>query len=644
MPPQGSTAPKSTFNAKMLSSNQKRQLQRNGSFRTSTGSFRDAQGNTVTPPSNTTTTPNQSTAPVAPAMVSTPLQSPVPATDVTPTPSLGLPEPVATQTQAATQNSIQGSVDQARSRLDTMLTTDKARVDTEIAALEKDQEMILAQGKELTQPFREKLEKKERERLKVNENFEANQKLVDELDTLLTQGNELINIAMGRQVANKVLDKSLSKTIADVQARAGVIEAVMSARNGQISQAYTMIDRTVDSIVADRNDELSYLNTVLSLNENKIIRLDEESKKIAETQRSEAIKDLDEAKATAKYIKDLMINPETAQFMADAGVSLNDGIDGVKKKMSEQAKRQEIIDTRNQLVDAGYELTPTMVPGGIEIEAGGQKLYARVRPGSPLDLQLKAQEANIAQSYAAAAASRASAAATNAKMLLERALTGDPKAIEQLGYDPNSVNGGLAGAQNYEAQKADLQMGVDAAKQVLGNKSGIKLLTGAVQSPFLAGIGQSVGAGAAGGAAVGTVVPGAGTLAGAGFGTVAGLIASPFNVSRMKQNKDSAVGALNFLVNDATFNEVIDLKAQGVTFGSMTEGERIAAGRAAERLSAAVAVNESGQVTSISATPEEVETYVRDLMRAYEGRQEYLDASYSISRDENDEAKAVWNE
>jgi hypothetical protein len=139
-------------------------------------------------------------------------------------------------------------------------------------------------------------------------------------------------------------------------------------------------------------------------------------------------------------------------------------------------------------------------------------------------------------------------------------------------------------------------------------------------------------------------VPGAGTLAGAGFGTVAGLIASPFNVSRMKQNKDSAVGALNFLVNDATFNEVIDLKAQGVTFGSMTEGERIAAGRAAERLSAAVAVNESGQVTSISATPEEVETYVRDLMRAYEGRQEYLDASYSISRDENDEAKAVWNE
>jgi hypothetical protein len=361
-----------------------------------------------------------------PTAASNPIESPTPATNITPAPTLSLPEPTSVETAASNLTSVQGSVDQAKNNLNTVISQQQKDVDTEIAKLEKEQETTLAQAKPLTEPFRAKLETKERERLKINENFEANQKLVGELEGLLTQGNELINVAMGRQVSGKILDKSLSKTIADVNARAGVIEAVMAARNGQIAQAENMIDRTVSAIVADRTDEINYYNTLLSMSDKKLVTLTDEKYKLAETLRNRAEKEVENAEATSTYLKGLMINPETAQFMADAGVSLSDSIDGIKEKMAKQAKVQEAVDMRNSLVAEGYEISPVPVPGGIQVEAGGQTLYAKVRPGSELALKLEAQRANIAQSYASARASETS-------RLLDLASAGDPAAIKALG-------------------------------------------------------------------------------------------------------------------------------------------------------------------------------------------------------------------
>jgi hypothetical protein len=443
----------STFKANMLSSKQKRQLNKTGSFKSSKGDIRNASGQTVAPapakPGKLQMSPDQVTADQVRAntrasieadraaktstTLASPIQSPVPATQIQPAPTINLPEPTAMEAATVNNSSIQGAVDSAKNNLTSVLGTQRTEIDKEIDRLTKEQQTALAAGKELTTPFREELEKKQREKLKINENFAANQKLTEELDGLLTQSNELINIATGRQVSGKILNKSLTKTLADVQARAGVIQAVMAARNDQISVAENFIDRTVDAIVADRNDELSYYNTIISMADSKLIKLSDEKYKLAEVARNEAVKDVDEAKATATYIKSLMINPETAQFMADAGVSLTDSIDGVKAKMSKQAKVQEAIDTRNSLVEAGYNISPVPVAGGIAVEAGGQTLYASVRPGSELDLRIKAQEANITQSYAAARASNASAVASETGRLLDLAAAGDPGAISALG-------------------------------------------------------------------------------------------------------------------------------------------------------------------------------------------------------------------
>lgn len=426
-----------SFNVDMISSRQKRQLESDGYFKTSTGKYRDAQGNYVTPEQSQPTVAQPKT--VEPnvdkvgQMISTPIQSPTPINQVQPTPTINLPEPNALDTKTAFGNTIQGAVDSAKNNLTTVLSGQRKEIQTEIDALTKKQDEALAAGKELTTPFRADLEAKQREKLKINENFQANQKLTNELEGLLTQSNELINIATGRQVSGKVLEKSLTKTLADVQARAGVIQAVMAARNDQITVAENLIDRTVEAIVADRNDELSYYNTIIDLSDRKLINLESEKYDLAKTERDQAIKDVESAQATADYIKGLMISPETAQFMADAGVSLTDSIDGIKAKMAKQSKVQEVTNMRNSLVDAGYEISPVPVPGGIEVQAGDQTLYAKVRPGSELDLRLQAQQANIAQSYASARASNASAARNETGRLLDLAAAGDVGAISALG-------------------------------------------------------------------------------------------------------------------------------------------------------------------------------------------------------------------
>lgn len=582
-----------------------------------------------------------------------PITMPVSPEMVQPSQDVPLPEPAALGVQEGFMNSLSASVANSRNTLDTMLQTRRDEISAETERITRERDRILKDDVQPNlEPFREQLERTERERLFINENFEANQKLTNELDTLLTEGNDLIRQMQGIPAANRIVQANVSKAMRDVSARAGVIEAVMNARNSQISQAYQMIDRTTAAITADRQDELTYYQALLSTKEQGLLNLSKEDEKLANEQINLAKGDLERAEKTADYIKSLMIDPETAQFVAEAGVTMLDSVEEINSKLSAQTGRRQVADTKRQYVEAGYEYVPFPTEGmeGLtRVEVNGQELAFRVRPGSQLDLQQRQDEAQL-RNINSQIASRYNSdlrAEQNFQMQqrlaqMELAQLGDPDAIAALGYDPNNVNGGFDGAQQYEMMHSDLQMGVDAANQILENDRGIALLTGQIQSPVLAGIGRNVAAGTAGGAVAGTVIPGAGTLAGAGLGAVGGLLTSPFAISNQRLQKDSAIGAINFLINDSTFQEIIDLRAQGVTFGNMTEGERIAAGRAAERLNAAVEVDESGNVTSIKGTPDEVREYVNDLLVAYQGRQEYLALQYGVNQSDRQEAQEVW--
>lgn len=300
---------------------------------------------------------------------------PMPAASLKPPTTPDLPTPTAPAVQEQYVTGLTDNVAQARTALDTTYKTQKEEADKKIAELDKQRAEILGKAEPLTDPFRADLEAAQRDKLHINENFEKNQKLTNELDTLLTEGNNLIKYNQGLPVSQRVVASRSDKAISDVAARAGVIQAVMAARNSQIGVAENMIDRSVAAITADRTDKLNYYDTLLKLNDEDKLSLSAESKKIAEEQRNLMKSDLDSAQTSADYIKSLMISPEHAQLVADAGITLNDSVEQINTKLAAATKQQEIVDLTNDLTSKGYKAALVSGPGTVEFEAGGKKLY-----------------------------------------------------------------------------------------------------------------------------------------------------------------------------------------------------------------------------------------------------------------------------
>jgi len=251
-------------------------------------------------------------------------------------------------------NSLTEEAKVAKAALDQLLQKQKADNTAKLAELQKTQTETLNSIGELTTPFREDLEKTQREELYINDNFEANQKLVSELDTLLTEGNDLIKQQKEVTGLAAIRNPRIQKTMDDVASRAAVIQAVISARNGQIATAENLIDRSISSITADRQDRLNYYNTILTLNNNKMISLDSDQVRIANEEVASAKSFLDSAQKNADYFKQLLINPATASLMGAAGVKLTDTPEQVSAKLATASYRQEVSDLNNKMVLAGY--------------------------------------------------------------------------------------------------------------------------------------------------------------------------------------------------------------------------------------------------------------------------------------------------
>lgn len=328
----------------------------------------------------------QPVQPPAPDAVNlTPLKTPVAADTLAPAQDPTLPEAQAPQVQQEFVTSVAADVKNARTTLENAYETQQADIDKQLEDLRKKEKEILDSQQELSQPFREELENKERERLYINENFQANQKLVNELDTLLTEGNEMLRGERNRFASRSSIAAGVSRTLDDVNARAGVIQAVLSARNGQIAQAYTMIDRSVTAITADRKDQLSYYDTLLSLNNQGQLKLDGDSKKIAEEKTTLLKGDLDRAEKTADTIREAMLDPDLAQAYAETGVTLLDTPEEINKKLATYSYAKEVRDLSNDMATSGYSFLPAgqSAPAGASVvtvtdSKGKEKTYYKL--------------------------------------------------------------------------------------------------------------------------------------------------------------------------------------------------------------------------------------------------------------------------
>lgn len=289
----------------------------------------------------------------------------VPPANIT-TPTLTTPTSVESNSSLITSLSTQ--LDQANTALQTAYQTqidkinaDKTAIQAKIDAITAKEESTLGDVKELTKPFRDELEETERERLYINENFEANQTLTNELDGLLTEGNSLISQLKGVTGLASIRNPRVNEAIDAVNARAGVISAVMTARNNQINQAYTMIDRTTAAITADKNDQLAYYNAILSFYDSakttegtKLISLNNDEKTYINAKIANLESTVSNIEKTSEAIKAALINPTTALLYAKAGITLNDSIEEINSKLAKQTYASEVINTANTMSLNGY--------------------------------------------------------------------------------------------------------------------------------------------------------------------------------------------------------------------------------------------------------------------------------------------------
>jgi len=300
--------------------------------------------------------------------------TPLSTNNLTTLPTPKLPTPTAPNVMDEYVTSMSGTIQGQRKTLEDRYKRelDDVKVQQEesqkkIDEFNKKQEGLLDDAKDLTDPFRNELENNERNRLHVNENFEANQKLVGELERLLTQSSNMMSQLRNSRIpglAGISQSPRAMQAMEDVSARVGVIQGVMSARSGQISEAYNMIDRSVSAINADRKDQLNYYSSLVDFYENqkdtegnKLIELNKEEKAWIDSQVGLLEGDLERSQATSDYIKELMINPETAKFMADAGVTLNDSVESIQNKMAVQTeikqRQEEAKVNQKEAFDAG---------------------------------------------------------------------------------------------------------------------------------------------------------------------------------------------------------------------------------------------------------------------------------------------------
>lgn len=351
----------------------------------------------------------------------------------------------------------------ARNAITESLKAQQAANDAKLADMQAKEQDALKQIGTLTTPFRADLEAAQREKLYINQNFEANQALVNELDSLLTEGNNLIKQQQSVTGLAAVRNPRIQQTMSDVAARAGVIQAVMSARNGQIAQAYTMIDRTSNAIAADRQDQINYYQTIISLNRQDMLSVTEDNKKVAEEKLNLLKNDLSQAQETANYVKQLMINPDTAQLMGDAGVTLNDSVDTIKVKLGNATYAKEVRDMANGMATNGYTAVfdPKGVPSNklitITDSRGNKYYYKKQETGSGSNFDTSSFLSNLAQQgmKVSGADTTSTTSTTNSKvnvdMLWSEAL--DPSAgLASYGGAPNFTPSGGVGTKWTDTQ------------------------------------------------------------------------------------------------------------------------------------------------------------------------------------------------
>jgi hypothetical protein len=227
----------------------------------------------------------------------------------------------------------------------------------------------------------------------------------------------------------------------------------------------------------------------------------------------------------------------------------------------------------------------------------------------------RASRSKIQQEQAAISASRSASAWNQRAAAYDLAMNGDPAAIEFLGFDPRQSNMTLQDSFNFINATAEDDRILNNLDKVLVSDSALAASTGV--SRFALGTAAArFGLPSAGvGAVVGSKVPVAGTILGGVGGFVAGTAGGYVKVANEKKE---LLGALSSLSNTAAFTKLREYKEAGISFGQLTEAERIAIGRAATDLFSVLTINNDGTVSGINTSAKDFKRLVENYRQETE--------------------------
>lgn len=292
-----------------------------------------------------------------------------------------LPAPTATGAMATYMASATAEIANLKAQIETESKKRADEYQTQIDALtKKNQDLqvlqennMLNEGSTMRKEVMDKQEQLDLEKQRVDENYNANQALVNEMDALLTTGNQVISQMQATTGLNSIMSPRIAKTMSDVAARAGVIQAVLAARNGQIGVAQNQLSSSFAAIESIANDQIDYYKELQSFYEGK---KDDNNKQILDAKSDQKTyldqklislqNDLVQAQATTKLIQQAMIDPDKATAYARAGVTLTDTPEQIAGKLSQYAYTKEVADTSNKMtLDGAVYLAPGQaVPAG----------------------------------------------------------------------------------------------------------------------------------------------------------------------------------------------------------------------------------------------------------------------------------------
>jgi len=293
---------------------------------------------------------------------------------------VGLEEPTADVIENAFVDGATASIDSQKNNLfevyksqQETATKQMEALQTQIDAMSAKQEEMLKETDPTKQAFYDDTQEIARNQLEAAKTASASQdqlykdqtKSIGEIESILTSVQANIRAEENRGGLRSIRNARVSQAEEKGIGRVGVLEAVMAARETQLSRADTLIDNAYSAVTAVREDSLAYYKSLQTFYsgkqtglEDKILDIGKDEKDAVDNQITMIEDELAESEAAKDEIKKIIYDdPSMAEI---AGINLTDTVEEIASKVAEYDRVYGgVTEMREDYPDAGIVSTDT---------------------------------------------------------------------------------------------------------------------------------------------------------------------------------------------------------------------------------------------------------------------------------------------